>query len=142
MKIDPKRGVANLLFGMKQSDVIAVMGTPDKQFTDDDSNVIFLYYSQKMRLTFYEDESFRLGYIITSNAEATLLGLQVIGKNVEDLKNELPFKSWEVEDFDSTVNHFNESNWLIVQSEYDEVIRIEIGAIINDKDEFDWKFKA
>jgi hypothetical protein len=118
------------------------MGTPDKQFSDEDDNVIFLYYSQKMRLTFYEDESFRLGYIITSNAEATLLGLQVIGKNVEDLKNELPFKSWEVEDFDSTVNHFNESNWLIVQSEYDEVIRIEIGAINNDKDEFDWKFKA
>lgn len=142
MKIDPKRGVANLLFGMKQSDVIAVMGTPDKQFTDDDSNVIFLYYSHKMRLTFYEDEAFRLGYIITSNPEATLLGFPVIGKNVVELKNELPFKSWEMEDFDSTVNHFNESNWLIVQSEYDEVIRIEIGAIINDKDEFDWKFKA
>lgn len=142
MKIDPKKGVDTLLFGMKQPDVIAVMGTPDKQFSDEDDNVIFLYYSQKMRLTFYEDESFRLGYIITSNAEATLLGLQVIGKNVEDLKNELPFKSWEVEDFDSTVNHFNESNWLIVQSEYDEVIRIEIGAIINEKDEFDWKFKA
>lgn len=142
MKIDPKRGVANLLFGMKQSDVIAVMGTPDKQFTDDDSNVIFLYYSQKMRLTFYEDEAFRLGYIITSNPEVTLLGFPVIGKNVVELKNELPFKSWEMEDFDSTVNHFNESNWLIVQSEYDEVIRIEIGAIINDKDEFDWKFKA
>lgn len=142
MKIDPKRGVANLLFGMKQADVTAVMGTPDKQFTDDDSNVIFLYYSHKMRLTFYEDEAFRLGYIITSNPEATLLGVPVIGKNVVELKNELPFKSWEMEDFDSTVNHFNESNWLIVQSEYDEVIRIEIGAIINDKDEFDWKFKA
>jgi len=117
-------------------------GTHPDLHLEKDDNVIFLYYSQKMRLTFYEDESFRLGYIITSNAEATLLGLQVIGKNVEDLKNELPFKSWEVEDFDSTVNHFNESNWLIVQSEYDEVIRIEIGAIINDKDEFDWKFKA
>lgn len=142
MKIDPKRGVANLLFGMKQADVIAVMGTPDKQLTDDDSNVIFLYYSHKMRLTFYEDEAFRLGYIITSSLEATLLGVPVIGKNVVELKNELPFKSWEMEDFDSTVNHFNESNWLIVQSEYDEVIRIEIGAIINDKDEFDWKFKA
>lgn len=46
MKIDPKRGVANLLFGMKQSDVIAVMGTPDKQFTDDDSNVIFVLFPQ------------------------------------------------------------------------------------------------
>ncbi len=142
MKIDPKNGVDGLLFGMKQKDVIAVYGNPDKQFADDDKNIIFLYNSKKMRLTFYEDEAFRLGYIITSNPEATLLNKLVIGKNVIDLKNELPFKSWEVEEFDSTENHFNESNWLILQSEYNEIIRVEIGAIINDKDEVDWKFKG
>jgi hypothetical protein len=28
-----------------------------------------------------------------------------------------------------------------LQSEYGKIIRIEIGAIINDKDEFEWKFK-
>ena len=44
-------------------------------------------------------------------------------------------------DFDATVNHFNESNWLILQSEFETVIRVEIGAIINDNDQFDWKFK-
>lgn len=142
MKIDPKNGVDGLLFGMKQKDVISVYGNPDKQFTDDDENVIFLYYSKKTRLTFYEDEDFKLGYFITSNPESTLLGKTIIGKNVMDLKNELPFKSWEVEDFDSTENHFNESNWLILQSEFNEVIRVEIGAIIKDNDEVDWKFKG
>ena len=110
MKIDPKNGVDVLLFGMKQKDVISVYGNPDKQFTDDDKNIIFLYYSKKLRLTFYEDEDFKLGYFITSNPESTLLGKTIIGENVIDLKNELPFKSWEVEDFDSTENHFNESN--------------------------------
>jgi hypothetical protein len=54
----------------------------------------------------------------------------------------LPFKSWEIEDFDSTENHFNESNWLILQSEFGLVVKVEIGAIINDKDEFDWKFSS
>jgi hypothetical protein len=48
----------------------------------------------------------------------------------------------EKEDFDSTENHFNESNWLTLQSEFDVVIRIELGAIIKDNDEFDWKFKS
>lgn len=141
MKLNPKNGIDQLLFGMKQKDVIALYGNPDKQFEDDDSNVIFLYNDLKFRLTFYEDEDFRLGYIITSNLEVLLLDKKIIGRNVSELKQELPFKTWEQEDFDSTENHFNESNWLILQSEFGIVIRAEIGAIINDNDEFDWKFK-
>lgn len=141
MKINLKNGVDQLLFGMKQKDVIDLYGKPDKQLEDDDSNVIFLYNQPKLRLTFYEDEDFRLGYIISSNPEALLLDRKVIGCNVEQLKKDLPFKSWEQEDFDSTENHFNESNWLTLQSEYGEVIRVELGAIINDNDEFEWKFK-
>ena len=142
MKINPKNGVDKLLFGMKQTHVEAIYGKPTKQFLDDDGNSIYLYFNQKLRLTFYEDEAFRLGYIITSNTEATLLDKKVIGKNVADLKSELPFISWEQENFDSTENHFNESNWLILQSEFGIIIRVEVGAIIKDNDEFDWKFKG
>jgi len=141
MKINPKNGVDQLLFGMNQNNVQAIYGKPSKQFKDDDGNEIYLYFKEKLRLTFYEDEAFRLGYIITSNEEATLLDKKIIGKNVALIKSELPFKSWEQEGFDSTENHFNESNWLILQSEFGVVIRVEIGAIIKDNDEFDWKFK-
>lgn len=141
MIVNPKKGVDQLLFGMKQKDVIAIYGEPDKQFKDDDQNIIFLYNSQQLRITFYEDESMKLGYIITSHPEVTLLGKKIMGREVAEVKNELPFKSWEQEDFDSTENHFNESNWLVLQSEYGKIIRVEIGAIINDKDEFEWKFK-
>ena len=141
MKIFPKIGVDKLLFGMKQKDVEAIYGLPDKLFFDEDENVIWLYYTQKLRLTFYQDEDFRLGYLITSNPELLLLDKKIIGKKVEEIKTELPFKTWEQEDFDSIENHFNESNWLILQSEFGEIIRLEIGAIIKDNDEFDWKFK-
>ena len=140
MKLNPKNGIDQLLFGMKQKDVIAIYGSPDKHFEDDDNNIIFLYHATKLRLTFYEDEDFRLGYIITSNPEVILLDKKVIGRNITKLKQELPFKTWEKEDFDSTENHFNERNWLILQSEFDVVIRVEIGAIINDNDEFNWKY--
>jgi len=142
MKINPKNGIDQLLFGMKQNHVEAIYGQPSKQFKDEDGNVIYLYYKEKLRLTFYEDEALRLGYIITSNVEATLLDKKLIGRNLVEIKNELPFTSWEQEDFDSTENHFNESNWLILQAEYGIIIRVEIGAIIKDNDEFDWKFKA
>jgi len=141
MTVNLKNGIDNLLFGMKQKDVEAILGKPNKQFLDDDKNVIYLYNKEKLRLTFYEDEDFRLGYIITSNPSATVLSHKVIGKNIEEVKNALPIKDWETEDYDSTINHFNESNWLIFQTEFEEVIRIELGAIINDKDEIEWKFK-
>lgn len=141
MILNPKNGIDKLLFGMQQKDVEAIYGRPDKEFKDDDENIIYLYNKEKLRLTFYEDESFKLGYIISSNPELLLLDKKVIGRNCIELKTELPFKSWEVEDFDSTENYFNESNWLTLQSEFGIVIRVEIGAIINDNDELEWKFK-
>ena len=142
MKLHPKNGVDKLLFGMKQKDVVSLYGEPEKQYNDDDANVIYLYYQHKLRLTFYEEEDFRLGYIITSNENTTLLDKKVMGENITQLKADLPFNSWEVEVYDSTENHFNESNWLTLQSEFDTVIRVELGAIIKDMDEFDWKFKS
>lgn len=141
MIINPKNGIDQLLFGMKQNDVLALYGKPNKQFKDDDKNIIFLYNDKKLRLTFYEDEEFQLGYIISSNPDLLLLSKKIMYKNVNELKGELPFTTWEVEDFDSVTNHFNENNWFTIQSEYDQVIKIELGAIINENtDEFEWKF--
>ncbi|MGV9003632.1 hypothetical protein [Flavobacterium sp.] len=141
MIINLKNGIDKLFFGMKQKDVEQLYGHPNKNFKDEEGNEIYLYYDKKLRLTFYADEEFKLGYIISSNAENTILDQKIIGRNVEEVKSRLPFKTWEIEDFDSTENHFNESNWLILQSEYNEIIHVEVGAIIKDNDEFDWKFK-
>ncbi len=145
MKINPKIGIDQLVFGMKQNDVIALYGNPDKQYKDDDSNVIFLYNNQKMRLTFYDDENLKLGYIISSNADLELFSEKIINKSwqsIEEVLTNKGIKSLEKENFDTVDNYFNESNWMIFQVEYNEVIRFELGAIINDKDEFDWKFKG
>jgi hypothetical protein len=143
MKLFPTIGIDQLLFGMKQHDVELLYGKPDKQFSDEDQNVIYVYNQQKWRLTFYDDEELRLGYIIVSHQEITLFDTKIIGEKVDDIKTALEnhrFKSWEKEDFDLAENHFNEENWLILQSEYDLISKVEIGAIINDKDEFNWKF--
>ncbi|WP_298223406.1 hypothetical protein [Flavobacterium sp.] len=145
MEIKPKFGTDQLLFGMKQTDVKSIFGNPDKQFKDDDQNIIYVYNTQKIRLTFYEDEDFRLGYIIASHPMQTLFGNQVIGKKVTEVQKELEkqgFKIWEKEDFDLAENYFNEDHWLILQSEYDQIIKVEVGAVIKNQDEFDWKFGA
>src|SRR3954469_9654952 len=100
MKVNPKYGIDKLLFGMKQKDVEALYGKPDKQFKDDDKNIIAVYNELKCRLTFYEDEDFRFGYIISSNPELELFGNKVIGRTVDEVKSELHqhgFKDWEQE---------------------------------------------
>ena len=81
MKINLKNGIDKLIFGMKQTDVTAIYGKPDRNYKDEDDNVIFAYNTLKMRLTFYKDEEFKLGYIVASSADLDLFGNKVIGKN-------------------------------------------------------------
>lgn len=146
MEIKPKIGIDKLVFGMKQKDVEQLYGKPNKQFKDEDQNIIYLYNDKKWRLTFYEDEEFRLGYIISSHPELVLFEATIINEpisKVEDVLKSKNLKPLEVESFDSVDNYFNESNWMIFQVEYSQVIRFELGAVFNEKaDEFDWKFKG
>lgn len=144
MKINPKIGIDKLIFGMLQKDVEAVYGKPTKSFKDEDDNTIYQYNEQKLRLTFYKDESFKLGYIVSSNQNLDLLGNKIMGRSVTEVQKELTgkeFANWEKEEFDTLENYFNESNWMIFQTEFDDVVKVEVGAIINAKDEFEWKFK-
>jgi hypothetical protein len=143
MKINLKHGIDQLVFGMKQNDVIAIYGKPNRNYKDEDDNVIFSYNSLKMRLTFYKEEEFKLGYIVASSYDLELFENKIIGKNIDEVKSQLATKGitkFTQEEFDTFENYFNEENWIILQSEFDEVVKLEIGAIINDKDEFDWKF--
>lgn len=143
MKINLKNGIEKLLFGMKQNDVSAIYGKPDRNYKDEDDNVIFSYNKLKMRLTFYQEEELRLGYIVASSSDLELFGKKVIGKKIGDIKKDLAangITKFTQEEFDTFENYFNEDNWIILQTEFDEVVKFEIGAIINQKDEFDWKF--
>ena len=145
MEVKLKFGIDQLLFGMKQADVKKLYGEPDKQFKDDDKNIIFVYNQLQLRLTFYDDEDLRLGYIISSNPRLTINDKVVINETVEEVKKQLEvnkIKSWEKEDFDLTENHFIEENWLILQSEFARIIKVEIGAVIKNEEDFDWKFNA
>lgn len=144
MKINLKSGIDKLLFGMKQNDVIALYGKPTKNYKDEDENVIFSYNSLKMRLTFYQEEDLKLGYIVASSSELELFGYKIKDKKISEVKKELAAKGitkFTQEEFDTFENYFNEDNWFILQTEFDEVVKFEIGAIINAKDEFEWKFK-
>ena len=143
MKINLKNGIDKLLFGMKQKDVEAIYGKPDRNYKDEDDNQILVYNKLKSRLTFYQEEDFKLGYIVASGANLELLGNTIIGKKIADVIKDLATNAitkFTQEEFDTFENYFNEENWIIFQTEFEEVVKFEIGAIINSKDEFDWKF--
>ncbi len=143
MKINLKNGIDKLLFGMKQNDVTAIYDKPDRNYKDEDENIIFAYNKFKMRLTFYKDEEFKLGYVVVSSPDLELFGNKIIGRNIGEVKKEMIAKGiskFTQEDFDTFENYFNEENWIIFQTEFEEVVKFEIGAIITAKDEFDWKF--
>ena len=143
MKINLKHGIDKLLFGMKQKDVEAIYGKPDRNYKDEDDNQILVYNTLKSRLTFYQEEDFKLGYIVASGSDLELFGNTIIGKKITEIKKDLATKNitkFTQEEFDTFENYFNEENWIIFQTEFEEVVKFEIGAIINVKDEFDWKF--
>ncbi|MBC5838205.1 hypothetical protein [Flavobacterium muglaense] len=143
MKINLKSGIDKLIFGMKQNDVIAIYGKPDRNYKDEDDNVIFSYNALKIRLTFYQEEDLKLGYLVASSADLELFENKIIGRKIKEVKKDLSRKGiakFTQEEFDTFENYFNEDNWIILQTEFDEVVKFEIGAIINEKDEFDWKF--
>ena len=142
MKINPGFGLENILFGMKQSDVEAIYGKPSRRYKDDENNEIYLYNQEKLRLTFYEDENYRLGYILTSNPDSVLLGHKVIGSQIAmaiEKFRDHGLKDWERENIDLSTNHFNEEKWIILEEEFGVIVKVEIGAIIKD-DAFEWKY--
>ena len=144
MKINLKNGIDKLIFGMKQNDVISIYGKPDRNYKDEDDNVIFAYNKLKIRLTFYTEEELRLGYLVASSADLELFGKKIINRKIADVKKDLvqnEIIKFTQEEFDTFENYFNEDNWIILQTEFEEIVKFEIGAIINSKDEFDWKFK-
>ena len=144
MEIKLKYGIDNLLFGMKEQDVIKTLGKPDSSYKDEEENVIFVYNSRKLRLTFYKEEDFRLGYMTTSNPIIKLFNTTLIGKNWSEIypvleKNKI--KSFESDTAEGIVSYFNEENWLFFHVDYNEIVKIELGAVFKEmEDDFDWKF--
>ena len=143
MEIKLKYGIDNLLFGMKEQDVTKILGKPDTQYKDEEENVVLLYNARKLRLIFYKEEAYRLGYMTSTNPIVKLFNTTVLGKIWSDVypvleKNKV--KTFETDTSEGMMSYFNEENWLFLHVDYNEIVKIEIGAVFSDKDEFDWKF--
>lgn len=138
-----KTGIADLKFGMIQNAVEALLGQPDLVFNDDDENIIWLYNVHKLRLTFYADEDFKLGYVVCSHPDMTIFNEKIYQKPVDEvlaLFKKQGITNWEEEKLDAVFIYFNEDHWVVLQIEFGELSRIELGVVQKNLDEFDWQY--
>ncbi len=138
-----KEGFDNVLFGCSMDFIEKKIGKPDKIYEDEEENKKYQYNKQKLTLTFYKEAGFRLAYIQTSNEKMEILGKKIIGEDIDavlDFFESKNIEDFKYEDYDSFETYTNEDNWLVLNVEYGVVDEVEIGVIINDNDEYEWKY--
>jgi hypothetical protein len=82
---------------------------------------------------------------LMKHPEIKLFGTTIINKAWDLVNGDLALNKitkFEKDSEEGIDIYFNEDNWLFFHVDYDEVVEVEIGAIINDKDEFEWKFRG
>jgi len=142
MKIHLNKGIDNLQFGMTRSEVKKIYGRQNREIInpEDDNELIWEYTDQKLRLTFYQNESDRLGYIRSSNPSLTIFDKKLIDHEIEEIKNRIDPRtdSWEKEENFSFTTFFHENDWLTLNVEYERITDIELGVPFKTEDEYDW----
>lgn len=142
MKIYLKKGIGNIKFGMNRSEVEKIIEKPDRSIMDpeDVNELIWEYNDLKLRLTFYQNEGGRLGYIRSSNSKLTIADHKIIDKNVDEIIKLIDpnSESWEKEEYDLFTTYFNDSNWLTLNATYERVSDLELGVPFKNDEEYDW----
>jgi len=143
MELKPKIGIDNLKFGMSQTDIISILGEPDKKQIDEDDThgLICDYYMLKLRLTFYLNENGRLGYIRTANEGLIYDGQKILYSQIEIAKSEIfgnIISEWLIDQYQFFSTHFNEEYWLTLNEDYGEVNGVELGVPFKNAEEYDW----
>jgi hypothetical protein len=143
MNLELGIGIGNIKFGIKQNNVKHLLGSPDEIRIDgeEENRTIWVYNEKKLRLTFYKDEEDKLGYIETSNSKLIFKKKIIISKSVKKVKEEVLkgfIEEWEIEKHHSFTTHFNETWWITLTEEYNEIVSIELGVPFLDDETYNW----
>lgn len=146
MEIKLKYGIGDLVFGMLQDEVLLTIGEPDEIIQDDGSEnkFYFIYNDLQLRLTFYKNESGKLGYIESSNPNIQFDGNSLINKKIGDVKNDIfnnQISKWEKSEYHSFTTYYDEVNWLTLTVEYNKVVSVELGVTFKDDESYLWPQK-
>lgn len=80
------RGVGDLFFGMKKTEIVDALGDEYSEETYEFGDVELEYTQLGLCFTLWEDSEFRLGMIASERTTAVLFGEQLVGRNKKDVK--------------------------------------------------------
>jgi len=142
MEIHLQKGIGAVRFGMTRAEVEKVIGKPDveKLDSEDPNELIWEYNDLKLRLTFYENENYRMVYIRGSHSDISLNKHHFIDHKIEAVLSEIDSEldAWEVEDQDLFTAYFNEKNWFSFNVEYQRITDFEMGVPLDIAGESLW----
>jgi hypothetical protein len=131
MELKPNVGIGDVLFGMTELEVIAILGEPDATLIDPedkDQNTVYQYNQLKLRLTFYTAEDNRLLYLKTTHPETLVAGISLIDQSLKSVVNALSDSEWGKEAYFTFNIYFNEERWLMLHEEFGRITQVEMGA--------------
>lgn len=132
-------GLGNLVFGMSQDDVKALLGQPNKVTDQELDFAIIYYYNDKMIKTkFDKDENLRLYSIEVFKADVSMFNQAVIGQTKEQiitlLKN-LAYSELKFEDYDTFDTVFCEKIWTTFCFEFERLVSFEFSPLFKEDGE-------
>ncbi|MEO0684021.1 MAG: hypothetical protein AAFY76_02975 [Cyanobacteria bacterium J06649_11] len=141
MNINLCKGIGKVKFGMKEHEVFEILGSPSKIGLDSDDNRKYLYYNDiQMRISIFQNYDDRVGYIEVTSDNTRIGNIKVMGVNVNDfIFKDFAYKlRWIKNEYDFFDVYSIDDLLVTIQSEFDKIIRFEMGTLISDDDEYIW----
>lgn len=131
LSIKPGIGLENIQFGITQTELIGLLGKPDKIIIDEVFSAPVYFYNDWMTQFMFDpkmknkhDTENRLDSITTSNSEIYLWNTKIIGKSSKEIETLLKTNhvtSIEYEDYDTSLVMYCEELSMEFTFEFDKV---------------------
>ena len=134
MNIEIGKGLSNIIFGMSENDIVAILGKPDRIITCREDGKEFLYNSLKIKLFFGFEEGNRLYSIEVFRKNVTFLSTEVIGMSFGALLSfmkENGYEKYKINDFEDFNTIFFDQCNTSFTIKFNEVISFEFSPLFN-----------
>jgi hypothetical protein len=141
MEIHPGKGIGHIQFGLRESELIELLGSPDKRSYTDGENLRLQYFELRLEFSIEPNNDDRLGWIEVHHPEATLFGQRVIGEPIEYVRNLIETvigEEPEYEDYYCVESVTYWENWIELRVNFGRVTNINFGVLYNQADEVLW----
>lgn len=131
MKLRPKTGIEDFVFGLSDYKIIRRLGTPDliEEAWNNHDELIYQYFDIKTSFSFFLSNNRKLGTIRTSNESLTFNNQQIIGNSLNIVQNEIlksGSENWRYEPSEFHQNFYSETLNIALNVKYNVVFEIEI----------------